>query len=397
MKYLSLFLLCLAQTALAGGWVSGGGELHRDAKNPWWIHNTKSVNYCIQIDHSTFFLAPSRAKKLVEGAFAYWGGEYKGRFPIAYGGDPVHVAQQKFIYQPHCQENTDLRIQFGVLTDEQREFIKTPQNYVGLSIRTDYDTKKLRGKGFIYISPDNGPDRFNTENHYHQSPWRLRNGILLMPVLLHELGHVFGIPHSGRFHPKYFMGKSYLDFMTTKLEAEGIAKEFDLHGPRRYFDFTEDTYTYPFCKPHVLDDEFYENLNIDRNTYRCIGLEFGFGRLRVVAGDWSDDHGWQTREILGGATMVELNKDHGTVPFLYLPKEQEVIGGPKFNIPLLPLAFRVESATYSAMYFSKDGDVAKHLTLTGNLTSGEQWKIFGKDKNGKMVSYYEGGYIIDDN
>ena len=33
-----------------GGWVGMGGELIKDARNPWFVKNTAEVFYCIKIE-----------------------------------------------------------------------------------------------------------------------------------------------------------------------------------------------------------------------------------------------------------------------------------------------------------------------------------------------------------
>jgi hypothetical protein len=62
-----------------------------------------------------------------------------------------------------CDESVDLAFQFGWLSQVQQQEIERLKvdltRYVALSIRTDYSTQ-LRGKGFIYVSPDRGPMAF---------------------------------------------------------------------------------------------------------------------------------------------------------------------------------------------------------------------------------------------
>ena len=54
------------------------------------------------------------------------------------------------------------------------------------------DDQTGRGKGFIWLAPDSGPDRY-------QGPTGLEKfwgpDAHVQDVLLHELGHVFGLPH----------------------------------------------------------------------------------------------------------------------------------------------------------------------------------------------------------
>src|SRR4051812_27862966 len=52
-----------------GGWVSGGGELVRDTQNPWFIQNTASVSYCIEVDPNHFKAPRDRIEAVVKTAF----------------------------------------------------------------------------------------------------------------------------------------------------------------------------------------------------------------------------------------------------------------------------------------------------------------------------------------
>ena len=45
-----LLIIFFSQLTFAGGWVSSGGELFSDAHNPWFVRNTKDVNYCVVVD-----------------------------------------------------------------------------------------------------------------------------------------------------------------------------------------------------------------------------------------------------------------------------------------------------------------------------------------------------------
>ena len=52
-----LFLAAMIFSSVAaadrGGWVASGGELFRFGKNPWFLKNTTTVEYCVAIDRAT--------------------------------------------------------------------------------------------------------------------------------------------------------------------------------------------------------------------------------------------------------------------------------------------------------------------------------------------------------
>src|SRR5690242_2227433 len=79
-----LAIILLSGSAQAGSWVSSGGELFKDAHNPWFLRNTTQVNYCIQVASSI-----SQPKKQIQEsvlqAISFWKAEFK-RF---YSNSPI--------------------------------------------------------------------------------------------------------------------------------------------------------------------------------------------------------------------------------------------------------------------------------------------------------------------
>ena len=76
-----------------------------------------------------------------------------------------------------------------------------PQQFVGITVRTEYDEGTRKGRGFVYIAPESGPLRFEGTDTIRY-PWSLRDSPvwargfgLFHKVLTHELGHVFGVAH----------------------------------------------------------------------------------------------------------------------------------------------------------------------------------------------------------
>ena len=62
--------------------------------------------------------------------------------------------------------------------------------------RTFYDSRKMLGSGFIYVAPELGalrPDLKEMDSRL----WTFSDALRLRLVLIHELGHVFGVRHSG--------------------------------------------------------------------------------------------------------------------------------------------------------------------------------------------------------
>ncbi|MGZ3772754.1 MAG: hypothetical protein ACXVCY_15795 [Pseudobdellovibrionaceae bacterium] len=202
-----MMILMMARAASAGGWTSGGGENIRDERNPWWLQNTKEVTYCIKVDEQNFGQPKSLLQDKIKFALNFWKKQLRTVTWTQIDRDQnVLVGTQNFT-ETACQEGTDLVFQFGVLDGEQIRYLSDPTKFIGVSVRTSYDAVNLKGKGFIYISPESGPLKFN-KTGLMQKPWSFGDGVLLTPALIHELGHVFGIPHHRDVH---LMAEDFLE------------------------------------------------------------------------------------------------------------------------------------------------------------------------------------------
>ena len=194
-----MFLVSLtaAPTNAMAAWASGGGELFRDAHNPWFIQNTKRVHYCVELGEG-FGVAAPIAKRLVRDGLNFWVNEFANN--LASKSTEMlqtrgYVGTQEFIEDP-CNDQTDLRIQLGVLSQEQLARLGDTNRFAAITIRTDYDEVNLRGRGFLYVAPESGPLRPNAVN-FPRSPWTTRSNDVLRKVIMHELGHIFGMGHFG--------------------------------------------------------------------------------------------------------------------------------------------------------------------------------------------------------
>lgn len=199
-----------------GGYVGGGGELIADAQNPWFLPNTKSVKYCIEIDEVNFGQRLETIRPRIQNAFAFWKKQFQHArtyFPFPY--ETEKHAQQSFV-EVTCQSKPDLKFQFGTISKEQLKNIPDPSRFIGLAVRTKYDPVKLKGQGFIYFSPENGPLKMDAIKDKNHKPWSHAGGPLLFPALIHELGHVFGMPH---FADLQFMSDRFIEGIFS-LEAD---------------------------------------------------------------------------------------------------------------------------------------------------------------------------------
>jgi hypothetical protein len=198
-------LAAMTAAALAGtagpavaGWNSGGGTLFTDAGNPWFLDNTQTVTYCIEMDEAAFGQTVAVAREKIRAALAYWRTELAALPPDDLGGRPIQVGTQEFL-ETECNAAVDVRFQLGVLTQAQADYLRFPQQVVAHAVRTDYDKTTLKGRGFVYVAPERGPWALRGVGLGGEQPvadmWQRAGGKLLELVLVHELGHVFGLPH----------------------------------------------------------------------------------------------------------------------------------------------------------------------------------------------------------
>jgi len=219
-KKIVLFILLsmpvLASSENTGGWISSGGESFYDAKNSWFLKG-KSVTYCIDIDSNGITTPKEKAVKAVQNAIGYWQKEFskKNFFSGTNRYKGFELGDNKFSLNPQlrCNGGEDLRILLGSnsLNKKEKSYLKEGvRSYIGVAVRTEYDRKNLQGKGFIFISSDIGPDKHISRKGSINSPWKYPK--LLSWSLVHELGHVFGIPHTGTS----FMSEIFMDILLSK-------------------------------------------------------------------------------------------------------------------------------------------------------------------------------------
>lgn len=227
-KNIMILSLSTASFAYAGNSSSGGtGGIYEDDVNPWFLENTSIVSYCIEVDSEHFNLDFSKIQDIVKSSIDTWKTSFEKASNDKYSSgelvpfEQVRLATQRFTQQD-CSSETLLRFQFGVLSeDQQKEFSLEPKHVVAEAVRSSYDRIHLRGKGFIYVAPGSGRLRPDSSD-MAVDPWSFQDGILLKRVLLHELGHVFGIGHSGG--PYDLMGAEHPEFIVQKSTIENFKR-----------------------------------------------------------------------------------------------------------------------------------------------------------------------------
>lgn len=209
--------MLLSVSSYAGNGSSGGGHIYGDQVNPWFLQNTKNVSYCLEIDANFSNLDEERVKEIITNAFLYWKNEFSNSDLKQYVNSDFEpeprVATQKFQLES-CGPDTGIRFQFGTLSDEQKEQLGNIKQIIASAYRTSYDQVNLKGNGFIYIAPEKGNMR-PVSSFFAKDPWSYGNNNVLLYTLIHELGHVFGLPDltSSR---RELMSRHFVETLTSK-------------------------------------------------------------------------------------------------------------------------------------------------------------------------------------
>lgn len=212
---------------------SGGGHVIGYESNPWFLGNTHSVRYCIDLNEAEFGISKAAAEGAVARAIGLWLKALQtASYPAAIDDkkEVLILGTQTFAKKSCANDDIDVRFQLGTLTAEQRTFLVEPTQFVAAAVQTSYDTKKMRGRGFIYVAPERGALRpnLNTTNPPNAF-WKINDGINLDMTLIHELGHVFGLQHTSSGFP---MGTDLCNNLVRKTEQK-TSQDLAMNNPTR--------------------------------------------------------------------------------------------------------------------------------------------------------------------
>lgn len=315
---LALVVMSLfAEVTLAqGGWISSGGELFKNGKNPWFVKNTAVVNYCIRIDESSFSASKQDVQSAIQSGFKYWKNEFSKSISAFTTEGVISLATQDFVEKPcpvgvEKREESAVDIEFlfgyGTLSTKQIAHLVNPKKYIGVTVRTDYDVINLKAKGFVFISSDLGTESFENAGNLIDKAWT--HPKILQYAVLHELGHVFGIPHTG----SGLMSEVFLDQILNKNVYANYEK-----APIEAF-------LRPNEEVEVCDIPAKSLSWFSANDKRCIGLyaPYMFGTWKVFAKKDANSAKEEIGEIRG-ITPVLFDHRGKPVSILQITDEQTV-------------------------------------------------------------------------
>lgn len=209
-RYLLAFAMMVTGPAFGagkrGGWISSGGEVFLFDRNPWFLKNVSQIRYCFVVDATSVSASRDEAHARFLQAIEFWREEMKiSRLQATPG--IVDVATQNWVEEA-CSDDVDLKVKvgYGALDQDEIDYltrtesatgdiVKRVETYIGVSIRKNYDLEKMRGQGTIFIASDRGAHAYENKGQLIDQAWT--HPKLLQYAFMHELGHVFGVPHTG--------------------------------------------------------------------------------------------------------------------------------------------------------------------------------------------------------
>ena len=326
MRYINFFLLQLFCTqSVMAAWASGGGVIHRDAHNPWFLENTRTVRYCIDLDVDNFGVSATEASQQITAALNEWTAALRLSDDDYYAANElepfgqIRLGSQNFV-EVACSDaaDLDLRFQLGRLTAEQTANFNNPKEFVGVAVRTEYDIKLLKGRGFIYLSPVSGP---LTPNHQrmHPAAWSQHDFMPLKLVLRHELGHVFGIDHQRDTFmddkwPELFVERQFLQDLTPDALAY-LSRKFvvdRIFGQKKDWDVEGCGNRNPVSAPHLFGLQYSEEA--------CGHVQLKNGSLTI---DYKKSPTAPV-ETIGSSSFSGAHTQGSAAVSVFLPEDQEL-------------------------------------------------------------------------
>lgn len=371
--FMLVFCLFISTKIFAGnGWGASGGSFMKDLANPWFISNTEFISYCIVLNEKEISVEKASIRKAIVNAFSYWKEQFKY---ASYG-----FSAEKFIktgfqtpIEKDCprgpkeiDSSIDLVFQFGKLSRKQKKdpVFQGILKVIGVAIRTDYDKKLLKGRGFIYVNPDRGPNSVKdetVENDY------LSKGNVLLSILIHELGHVFGIRHHGSKFD--VMGEGFLANIIRKPKELPIQLRNEIGSSIFFRNVFKPSAGILMSKGETarcfeerrekIIGGFLSFFEIDRNA-QCFSISKIRGKWEVFYKMTPD-----SEPIVHGELIVDdipTDTRRQTVSNFYLTKEQKIIPQEEINWWFFPNISVVEETRQGKFIRYSDGK-EKSITL----------------------------------
>jgi hypothetical protein len=184
-----------------GGWIGSGGDTQHEVDNIWFM-GRKPVRYCIKISDTNEF-SRSEIQRLVKESLSEWQAFFRKyrissrplavdveKFKINLSNGKAPLLSTNFVEFDCSAESLEtidpkdkLYLFFGVENSLIKIYKKlNTENALGLALRKKYNHKSNKNGGFVWI-----------KEFEKSSESKLKH------MILHELGHIFGMKHDSVF------------------------------------------------------------------------------------------------------------------------------------------------------------------------------------------------------
>src|SRR3989339_921064 len=193
-----------------------------------------------------------------------------------------------------------------------------PRDKVALAVRTQYDEKKLRAKGFIYFSPDSGKMRVKGDEKI-EIIWKYQK--IFLGILKHEWGHVLGVTHDVKPSsimnanmPNNGVSRAVFEMMQT-IYPDAVMGEVNAEeaNKAKIGIFLPHDFQWMTCSPIDNSDLFSEKkmktlrtfLQVSAQEAKCIFFDIKMDRINIETADTF----YGPKKQLGVIEIPQRNED----------------------------------------------------------------------------------------
>ncbi len=169
---------------MAGGFSGGGGEILPTEYGSAWVQDEAAAKACILMDQNyndnEYNTRPEDLKRDLQLIFNKWV-RYVKDFHLDYNGPKFPKGLE---FQSSCSSDTNIVFMFGVENQIINALRTKYGNPAAFGERISYDLNTQTGQGIIWVANSKKLDLRKAPN--------LNNRKVFFPLMLHELGRVFG-------------------------------------------------------------------------------------------------------------------------------------------------------------------------------------------------------------
>ncbi len=184
-----IFILYGVRPAWAGNSTGGGDNFRFADEAAWFTDSQKIIFGCVE-SSPTFGVSLDVARNEIEHAFATWRQYIEAKRVFKHYPAAIGFATN-FKFLEHCDGSEDIKFYLGVINDQVTRAKVKYYNPTAFVERTSFDEKNKWGKGIVWIADTKSVDIGFGVGRFPN--WDQKNNLLA--ILLHEVGHVYGIDH----------------------------------------------------------------------------------------------------------------------------------------------------------------------------------------------------------